>query len=134
MFIYRGVKLPLQQAHQIEVFKNMKNQIYYLNQFTSTSVNKSLPLALITKNLKNEIPMLLEIELKRGMKHNFYLNSSQYTNYSNEKEVILDDGVGLWVKDVVQEIDRITKTPYTLIKLQMSSKSRKSDSNVLIKI
>lgn len=78
--------------------------------------------------------MLLEIEMKHGLGHNFYLNSDQYTNYPNEKEVILDDGVGLWVKDVVQERDRITDTAYTLIKLQMSSKSRKSDSNVLVKI
>ena len=42
------------------------------------------------------------------MGNNFYMNSSEYSVYQEEQEVLLDDGVGLWVTQVSNEIDQET--------------------------
>lgn len=39
------------------------------------------------------------------MGNNFYMNGPEYSAYPREDEVLLDDGVGLWVTEVSNEIN-----------------------------
>ena len=68
---------------------------------------------MILKDLKDdEIPVLLEIDMTLGSLagNNIYLNNQELTVYPQDSEVLLNNGIDLYVNSVIQELDIPTGT------------------------
>ena len=83
----------------METFKEYKeiknkNESLTLRGFTSTSLKKDKAFGFLFRGLRKDfVPVLYQINnlSEKGYKH-FYLDSEEYSLYSDEKEVLLATG------------------------------------------
>ena len=107
------------------------NQIHYLKSFTSTSLDRNASLKTLFKDLKEEIPVLFEINMKNGSEvgFNFNMSSEMFTIYPEEKEVLLDDGIALQIKNVFSR-NTYDGKPFTTIQMDFILQSKKYENQL----
>ncbi len=79
------------------------------------------------KDIKDEIPILFEITLNYGTQKGmcFNVNSEDYTAYTKESEILLDDGFGLKVTNIHQQNTHEGK-PFLTVQLDQTNQSKRS--------
>jgi len=79
--------------------------------------------------LKEEIPVLFEINMKNGSEvgFNFNMSSEMFTIYPEEKEVLLDDGIALQIKNVFSR-NTYDGKPFTTIQMDFILQSKKYEN------
>lgn len=82
--------------------------------FTSTTLDKDVALEFAIGELSDDVenfdkhPLLIEINIT-GNQQFFYLNNDEYSAFSYEKEVLLQDGIMYRVIDCQDSVETINR-------------------------
>ena len=89
MTLYRGLGLPQSAVSEYEKMIPTWYSFEF-NGFTSTSVKKSVAIDFARRGTKGEnIPCLLKMTVTDDQWYKAYLNSSEYSAFPSQKEVLL---------------------------------------------